>query len=181
MTDERRPPPRFPRPLGRGILPPRDEPEVTRVEEDPVPNTERLPQIPPPPRVPTEPFKLLPGRQASYVEFQAQLGDFSQKLEAVISSEAAVLGVQRKMALQLDGLGVTVNTRFDLFHEELALLRATVVGDHAPRLEAAEKTLGQKAAKGGGILAIVLLVLPMLADALPKYRHFFDAVLGVLQ
>ena len=125
--------------------------------------------------------RLLPGRPPSYVEFQAQLGDFSQKLEAVISSEAAVLGVQRKLALQLDGLGQTVNQRFDLFHEELALLRATVVGDHAPRLEAAEKTLGQKAAKGGGILAIVVIALPMLAEALPKYAHVFETILGVLQ
>ena len=176
MTDPRKPkpPPRFPRPLF-------DEPEVTRVEEDAVPPTERLPVIPPPPRVPTEPFKLLPGRQASYVEFQAQLGDFSQKLEAVISSEAAVLGVQRKMALQLDGLGTTVNTRFDLFHEELALLRATVVGDHAPRLDKVESTIAQKTAKGAGIVGVVLLVLPMLADALPKYAHVFDAILGALQ
>lgn len=148
------------------------------MEEDPIPLTERLPMIPPPPR---EPFKRLDGRQPSYVEFQAQLGDFSQKLEAVISSEAAVLGVQRKMALQLDGLGQTVNTRFDLFHEELALLRATVVGDHAPRIEAAEKTLGQKAAKGGGILAIVLIALPMLGEALPKYAHVFETILGVLK
>jgi hypothetical protein len=154
---------------------------VTRVEEDGVPPTERLPMIPPAPRVPTEPFKLLPGRQASYVEFQAQLGDFSQKLEAVISSEAAVLGVQRKMALQIDGLGVTVNQRFDLFHKELALLRAVVVGDHEPRIEAAEKTLGQKAARTSGVLAIVLIVLPMLAEALPKYRHVFETILGALQ
>jgi hypothetical protein len=180
-VSEGRPPPRFPRPLGRGILPPRQgDPEVTRVEEDQVPPTERLPVIPPPPRVPTEPFKLLPGRQASYVEFQAQLGDFSQKLEAVISSEAAVLGVQRKMALQLDGLGVAVNTRFDIFHEELALLRAQVVGDHGPRLDKVESTVGQKVAKGGGIVGIVLLALPMLAEALPKYRHIFEAIFGAL-
>lgn len=182
MTDERRPPPRFPRPLGRGLLPPRgDEPEVTRVEEDPIPNTERLPMIPPAPRVPVEPFRRIDGRPPSYVEFQAQLGDFSQKLEAVISSEAAVLGVQRKMALQIDGLGVTVNSRFDLFHKELALLRAVVVGDHAPRLEAAEKTLGQKAVKGGSILTLILLALPMLAEALPKYAHVFETILGALQ
>ena len=172
MTDPRKPPPRFPRPL---------EPEVKRVEEDSVPPTERLPMIPPPPRVPTEPFKLIGGRPPSYVEFQAQLGDFSQKLEAVISSEAVVLGVQRKMAQQLDGLGLVVNTRFDLFHEELALLRARVMGDHEPRLGKVESTVGQKAAKGGGILALVVIALPMLAEALPKYAHVFETILGVLQ
>lgn len=175
MSDDRprRPPPRFPRPVD-------DEPEVTRVEEDPFPLTERLPMLPPPPK-PPEPFKLIAGRPPSYVEFQAQLGEFTQKLEAVISSQAAVLGVQRKMALQLDGLGVTVNERFDVFHQELALLRATVTGDHAPRLDKVESTLGQKAAKGGGIAAILLIALPMLADALPKYAHFINSILGVLQ
>ncbi len=174
MSDPRKPPPRFPRPV-----PPRDdEPEVTRVEEDPVPLTQRLPaMLPPAPRVPPEPFRKLDGRQPSYVEFQAQLGDFSQKLEAVISSEAAVLGVQRKLALQIDGLG----QRFDVFHRELALLRATVTGDHEGRIETVERTLGQKAARGGGILALIAIALPMLADALPKYRHIFDAIAGAFQ
>ena len=178
MSDPRKPPPRFPRPV-----PPRDdEPEVTRVEEDPVPLTQRLPQIiPPPPRPPVEPFKRIDGRPPSYVEFQAQLGDFSQKLEAVLSSEAAVLGNQRKLALQVDGLAVTVNQRLDVFHEELALLRATVTGDHEPRLEGVERTLGQKAARGGGIIAIIAIALPMLADALPKYRHLFEAIAGAFQ
>lgn len=174
MTDPRKPkppPPRFPRPVS-------DAPEVTRVEEDPVPLTERLPMIPPPPR---EPFKRLDGRQPSYVEFQAQLGDFAQKLEGVISTEAAVLGNQRKLALQMDGLGTTVNARFDLFHEELALLRATVTGDHAPRLDKVERTIGQKAARGGGILAIIAIALPMLADALPKYRNVFETIAGAFQ
>lgn len=178
MSDPRKPPPRFPRPV-----PPRDdEPEVTRVEEDPVPLTQRLPaMLPPAPRVPPEPFRKLDGRQPSYVEFQAQLGDFSQKLEAVISSEAAVLGVQRKMAVQLDGLQTTVNQRFDIFHRELALLRETVTGDHEGRIETVERTLGQKAARGGGILAIIAIALPMLADALPKYRHIFDAIAGAFR
>lgn len=173
MSEPRKPPPRFPRPV-------RDEPEVTRVEEDPIPLTERFPVIPPPPR-PIEPFRKLDGRPPSYVEFQAQLGDFSQKLEAVISTEAAVLGNQRKLALQMDGLGVAVNARFDLFHEELALLRATVTGDHAPRLETVERSLGQKAARGGGIVAIIAIALPMLADALPKYRDLFDAIAGAFR
>lgn len=179
MTEPRKPPPRFPRP----VPPAREESEVTRVEEDPVPLTERLPMIPPAPPAPrpVEPFRKLDGRQPSYVEFQAQLGDFSQKLEAVISSEAAVLGTQRKLALQMDGLAFTVNQRLDVFHEELALLRATVTGDHAPRIDGVERSLGQRAARGGGIAALVLVALPMLADALPRYRHLFEALAGVFR
>jgi hypothetical protein len=178
VTEPRKPPPRFPRP----VPPSRDEPEVTRVEEDPIPLTERLPMIPPPPPpAPREPFRKLDGRQPSYVEFQAQLGDFSQKLEAVISSQAAVLGNQRKLALQLDGFQTAANDRLNVFHEELALLRATVTGDHAPRIDGVERTLGQKAARGGGILAIIAIALPMLADALPKYRHIFEAISGAFQ
>lgn len=172
MSDEHPRRPRFPRPAP----PPFVEPEVTRVEEDPpFPLTQRAPIIPPPPK-PAEPFKMLQGRQPSYVEFQAQLGEFTQKLEAVISSQAAVLGVQRKLGLAIDGLGNTVNERFTVFHTELGLLRKTVTGDHAPRLNKVERTIGQKAAKGGGVLAIVAIALPMLADALPKYAHLLNAV-----
>jgi hypothetical protein len=92
-----------------------------------------------------------------------------------------VRDTQRKMALQLDGFGQAMNRRFDIFHEELAMLRQTVTESHAPRLEKVEATLGQKAAKGGGIVAIVLLAAPMLADAVPKYRWLFEAIAGALQ
>lgn len=171
MTDKPRRPPRFPRPRD-------DEPEVTRVEEDPIPLTERLPVMVPPPR---EPFKRLDGRQPSYVEFSAALMDFQQRVASIATSQDAVLGTQRKLALQMDGLSATVNQRFNIFHEELAMLRQ-VTTEHEPRIEKVEQaTLGQRAAKGGGILAVVLLVLPMLADALPKYAHIINSLLGVLQ
>jgi hypothetical protein len=172
MNDKPRWPPRFPRPRD-------DEPKVTRVDEDPIPLTERVAtMLPPPPR---EPFKRLDGRQPSYVEFSAALQDFQQRVASIATSQDAVLGTQRKLALQMDGLNSTINQRFNIFHEELAMLRQTVTGDHAPRIDKVETTLGQKAAKGGGILAVVLLVLPMLAEALPKYAHIFDSLLGVLQ
>lgn len=92
-----------------------------------------------------------------------------------------VLETQRKMALQMDGFGQAMNRRFDIFHEELAMLRSTVLADHGPRIGKVEKTLGQKAAKGGSIVALVLVVAPMLADALPKYRGVFDAIAGLFQ
>lgn len=88
---------------------------------------------------------------------------------------------QRKMALQLDGFGQAMNRRFDIFHEELAMLRSTVTADHAPRIGKVEATLGQKAARGGGIVAAVLLVAPLLAEALPKYRSVIEAIAGAFQ
>jgi hypothetical protein len=96
-----------------------------------------------------------------------------------------VLATQRKMSLQLDGFGQAMNRRFDLFHEELALQRAdlaaireVVTGEHAPRIDKVEKTLGQKAVKGGGIAGIILLAAPLLADAWPKYRWLFEMLTG---
>lgn len=157
MTDERRPPPRRPVDL-------KDD-EV--VEIPPLGSSARL--------SPREPFSRLvktPGETMS-----------------------EVLAVQRKMALQLDGFGQGMNRRFDLFHEELALQRAEmsdaraavdrlhtlVMADHAPRIDKVEETLGHKTARRGGIAAIVLVVAPMLAEAIPKYATLFEAIGGAFQ
>ncbi len=167
--------PRFPRPAP----PPYTEPEVTRVEEDPIPLTERVPTPPMP--LPREPFKRLDGRQPSYVEFSAQLTGFSAQLAGVASR-------QDKMALQLDHHGQIINERANVLHTELALMRhdiaellSIVTTDHGPRLDKVESTLGQKVAKHGGILAIAVVALPMLAEALPKYKHLIDTIVGALQ
>lgn len=92
-----------------------------------------------------------------------------------------VLAVQRKMALQLDGFGQLMNRRFDLFHEELSMLRATVLANHEPRLGKVESSLAQKMGKGARIGAVILVAAPLLADALPKYRSVIEAVAGVFQ
>jgi len=92
-----------------------------------------------------------------------------------------VRDTQRKMALQLDGFGQAMNRRFDLFHEELAMLRQTVTESHAPRLEKVEATLGQKAAKGGSIAALILVAAPLLAEALPKYASVFETIAGLFR
>lgn len=178
MTDEA--PPKKP----RRFFPRPDDPEVVRVDEDPpAPPTQRLPIIPPAPRVPsnTEPFRLVDGRKPSYVEFSAQLTGFQAQL-------AGFQGRQDKFALQLDHHGSILNQRFDIFHQELALTRhdvsellALVTTNHGPRIEKVEATVGQKVAKGGSVLGILVLALPLLADALPKYRHWIDAIVGVLQ
>jgi hypothetical protein len=92
-----------------------------------------------------------------------------------------VLATQRKMALQLDGFGQAMNRRFDIFHEELAMLRTTVHTDHAPRIDKVELTMGQKAARGGGLLGIAIVALPLLSDVLPKWKGLFDAILEALR
>lgn len=172
MSDEKPPRRWFPRPV---------DDEIVRVDEDPpAPPTQRLPVIPPPPRTPSEPFQLLRGKPT--------LMDLGNQIQGIAAQLGGVVERQQKMALQTDHLGSIVNQRFDVFHSELALLRhdqqellAVVTSNHGPRIERVESTLGQKAAKGGGILAIVALALPMLADALPKYRHLIEVLAGALR
>lgn len=41
------------------------------------------------------------------------------------AQQGEVLALQRKLALQLDGIQQAMNTRFNIFHEELALMRAS--------------------------------------------------------
>jgi hypothetical protein len=155
MSDERKPPPRFRRPSE--LL----DDEVVEIPPDGVSGRY------PPPR-PQEPFSKLVPTQAEQLR--------------------EVLSTQRKMALQLDGFGQLINRRFDLFHEELALQRMSleaveglVKGNHAPRLDKVETTLGQKAARGGGIAALILVAAPMLAEALPKYAAVFDGIAGLFR
>jgi hypothetical protein len=171
-VSEEKPPRRwFPRPV---------DDELVRVDEDPpAPPTQRLPIIPPAPRPPSEPFQLLRGKPT--------LMDLGNQLQGLSAQLTGVVARQDKMALQADHLGSIVNQRFDVFHSELALLRHDqtellnfVTSNHGPRIEKVESTLGQKAAKGGGILAIVALALPMLAEALPKYRHLLEVIGGAL-
>lgn len=135
-----------------------------------VPPTERVPVNPreyPPPR-PREPFAKLVRTQGEAID--------------------EILSVQRKMALQMDGFGGMMNRRFDLFHEELALQRTSidsieqlVRGNHAPRLDKVESTLGQKVAKGGGIVGLLIVALPLLSEVLPKWASVFERIGALLQ
>lgn len=126
-------------------------------------------EIPPAPPAP-DPDRLFPRSREP----------FNKLVQTPAETVREVLAVQRKLALQLDGLAQAMNRRFDIFHEELAMLRSTVTADHAPRIATVERTMGQKVAKGGGIVGIVLLAAPLLADALPKYRSLIEAILGAL-
>ena len=183
MTDEtrRKPPPRVPRP---------DDPEVVRVDEESPPDTDkipvplpaprRLPPMRPPAKEPT-PLQIMKGRDSSYVELAAQLA-------TVIASQEMILSTQRKMALQLDGYGQAVNQRFDIFHRELALIRATVTGDHAPRLDAVEKLSASQRARaaalvGGKYTGLALggaFLLRAVGKAYPELGQVIESVLGVV-
>lgn len=199
MTDDfrRRPPPRFPRP---------GDPELVRLgAEDEPPETQREVVLPPPPRIPLprEPFRMVKGRAESYVELSAQISDIGTRIEAVVSSQAVLIGNQRKQAQQIDGLGSIVNQRAEILHRELALLRATVKGDHGPRLEATEQevqklTAGEKVkvaatsaavATGKGAawtgryasyVALAAVVLRLVAKRWPEFGSVVDEVLGGL-
>jgi hypothetical protein len=156
--------------------PPPWTPEIVRVTEDDRPDTERVPvPLPGPLVLPVRPKLGTPaGMSKTTPNLLDEVADLKRWSRIVVEN-------QSKMAVQLDGFGVTVNQRFDIFHEELALLRQTVTGDHAPRLDKVELTLGQKAARGGAGLAMSLVVLPMLAEALPKYAHVINKILEALQ
>lgn len=113
---------------------------------------------------------------------------FSKLVQTPAEQMREVVSTQRKMALQLDGFGQAMNRRFDLFHEELALtsarveqVHAIVTADHAPRLEKAEKSLGQKVARGSGIVGIIIVALPLLSEVLPKWASVFESIGRFLQ
>lgn len=154
MSDERkRPPPRFPRPSSP------DDDEIAYVP----PDTERSGAKPLPG---AEPFRLLtPPKWA--VALESKVDDVYKR--------------QGQMALQLDGYGSQMHQRFDVFHEELAMLRAVVTGDHAPRITKVESTLGQKVARGGGIVGIIIVALPLLSEVLPKWAGVFERIGSLLQ
>jgi hypothetical protein len=185
MSDPKKPPPRFPRP---------SDPEVVRVTEDETPATERVPlPLPPPQQLPAAKpveLRLHRGRESSYVELSAQISATQQTLASVAASQTEVLAVQRKTALQVDGLGRAMNERFNIFHKELAILRARVLGDHAPRLDAAEekaeealqRTTAEKAktvAKGGGLVSLLILAGGVAAELWPQYGDLIRGILGL--
>ena len=97
-----------------------------------------------------------------------------------------VAAKQNKLVLMVDGLGVSMNQRFDVFHEELALLRATVTTDLAPRLGEVEKKTGAQklgavalvGTKYAGLFTIAGLVLRAVAKQWPEFGGLIEGVLG---
>lgn len=152
---------------------------------------ERKKPPPRPPHVrPVEPFRNL--TEPSHVEAAATMKDVCIRLDEVLSSHRAIIDTQRRHSLQLDGFGHIINQRFDLFHRELALLRATVTGDHAPRLDEVEVqvdevkklTTKQKAAqvalvgtKYTAYLALAAYALRAVGRAYPDFGAIIEPIL----
>lgn len=162
--DERRKPPA-----------PSDDDEVVFVPET----------RPSPPRLPQYNRPALGARIPEALEMLAKrLEAVEQQGHAALAAQVNTLTLQRKLALQLNGFGVTINERFDIFHRELAMLRATVTGDHAPRIADMEKKLTPKqAALIGGKYTGVALLLGLVARAAgkvwPQFNETIESVLGV--
>lgn len=123
---------------------------------------------------PTERVPILPPRAEPFRKIAPTIADVVATLDSVVKT-------QRNHSLQIDGFGQAMNRRFDIFHEELAMLRSTVTGDHAPRITKVESTMGQKVAKGGGIVGIIIVALPLLSEVLPKWASVFASIGEFLQ
>lgn len=161
MTDERRPP-------RRPTLLPQEE-DVVFVPEDGPPITQRA--VPRPPTLHSRPvLRAVPGAlDAQYTAIQQHLS---------------------KMALQQDHVISTVNQRFDIFHEELALTRhdvsetarkldeltELVKDNHEPRLAKVEHTAAQALRRGGAYGGLMLLG-SVAAEAFPQWGALIRAVL----
>lgn len=166
MSDDRRRKP--PRPE---LLP--QEEDVVFVPEDSPPITERA--VPRPTPVHSRPvLRAVPG------PLDAQLSGIQQHLS--------------QMALQQDHVISTINQRFDIFHEELALTRHDVAetakkleeltelvqDNHEKRLTKVEMTAGT-AARVGGKLGGLVLIGSVAAEAFPQWGSLIRAVLGLHQ
>lgn len=111
MSEERPPPP-----------PRKPPPPLTLITDGDVSDTERLPAPEAPPRMP-EPFRRL--RDTS--KQPATIREFAERVYSCEAAARENLALQRKLALEMDGVITAVNTRFNIFHQELALLRSEVV------------------------------------------------------
>jgi len=154
-------------------LPPRLDPEVVHVEE-PAPSTQRHPILPPAPR---EPFPLLTRKQPNNAEIQDKVHDG-------LMATSEVLGVVRKMARQVDGLGQTFNVRMGVLHQELALMRGiTDVEPEKPYEPPPPSKARLAAVVGGKYTGAALLgafVLRAIAKHVPEFAEAIEVVLGAL-
>lgn len=171
-------PPRGPFPSSPG-----DDEEEVRIDTDPAPAPPmvRAPIIPPPPRLPRdlppprEPFRVHDGGRGGVVP---PAPPRMPTLGVIRSEIEKVRNIQQRMAIQLDGFGVSINSRFDLFHEELALLRATVTQDHAPRLSRLERA--KQVANGASKAAAATLFGSVLTELWPQYEGLIHDALRLL-
>jgi len=128
-----------------------------------------------PPR-PREPFLSLVDRGAPPIPLSERLA----RLE--LNSDLTLKRLQQH-ALMIDGFGSTINRRFDVLHEEAALLRAYVANGKGDTVLPPPKVTARQAAvltgKYASYVTMAAVVLRMAAKLFPQYGDAIDSVLGV--
>jgi hypothetical protein len=146
----------------------------------------------PPRRPPVEPFPLL-----RVVESRAvSIADLSGQIGAIGAQMTSVQSGQVKLAKRFDELDASVDGRLGAFHEELALLRHTTLGEGGIQervTQVEQRTLGAKAAAytvtgtkwftlGVGVVGIALQVATSFyPKAVGPLQHLLDFVKQVAQ
>lgn len=144
---------------------------------------------PPDPPRPREPFRVLRGNDtpssAPPVPTSAEVGRRLGDLELLCDK---LLKRTQQTALMVDGFGSNINRRFDVLHEEVALMRAAIMTceDVNPPIELARRTPAAKArrvlhlsgrwAAYGTAFAVAARAA---ANAVPEYAGAIDGVLRV--
>lgn len=169
MSDERRPPP--PPPSRLTLI----------TEDDIATDTERLPAPPAPPRMP-EPFRRL----RDTAKQPATLRELAERVYSCEAAARETLALGRKLGLEMDGLVTAVNTRFNIFHQELSLLRHDVtrveagVGDAVDVAIEERLPLSQRA-KRIAMHGSKFAGLTLLGGAITEFWHQYgDIILSLL-
>ena len=128
-------------------------------------------------------------------EYKVNMNDLSSQVAAVskqVTDVAYAVSMHGKringLQIQLDNVANALEQRLDGIGQDVSLIRATVMGDHAPRITAVEtktSTLGSKAI-GAGKCALMIsggvgVALQVASAFYPKAVGPLQALLQVLQ
>jgi hypothetical protein len=104
-----------------------------------------------------------------------------------------VLKRQQQLALMVDGSIATINRRFDVLHEEQALMRVTLArpsnDNEIPVVVEPQPATGRERAralvlgtfKGTSYLTSIAVLLRLVQKAFPEYGAAIDGLLGLFQ
>lgn len=116
----------------------------------------------------------------------------TETLAKVLELQGQILKRQQQLALMVDGAIATTARRFDVLHEEAALLRVTLSrpeNDNDPAIPVdveRPKAPAQKvraasvwAVKGASYLTTLAVVLRLIGRQFPEYEAAIDGLLGL--
>lgn len=146
-------------------------------------------------KTPPFPYGIITGgRDASGVappRVGPTMAQIADNLGTINRTQSDIAKRQQQMALMVDGFIGGLNRRFDVLHEELALLRATMPqpandnGEHANDNGEHVFPLQRKRAvlpfpvKVAGVAVPLAVVLRLLGKHIPEYEQTIDVVLGL--